>query len=89
MGADVATGWPVTPQSTRDLPSLPGHAADHGRARTAYSGSSGCPVSFCTQLHGSAQTVRSDQLSAAAAAAGLSGPLGVSLDDQPLPPATG
>jgi len=50
-----------------DLPSLPGHAADHGLTWKAYTGSSGYPVSFYTQLHGSANIVRSDQLSVDAA----------------------
>ncbi len=42
-----------------DMPSLPGHAADHGLSWKAYTGASGYPVSFYTQLQGSPSIVRS------------------------------
>jgi len=50
-----------------DLPSLPGHAADHGLTWKAYTGRSGYPVSLYQQLTGSPNVVRSDQIVADAA----------------------
>src|SRR4051794_38518003 len=41
------------PDPIWDLPSLPGHAADHGLTWKAYTGTSGYPVAFYQQLHGS------------------------------------
>lgn len=43
-----------------DLPSLPGHAGDHGLSWKAYTGSSSYPVNFYTQLTGSPNIVASD-----------------------------
>jgi len=45
-----------------DMPSLPGHASDHGLTWKAYTGSSSYPVNFYQQLHGSPNIVRSDVL---------------------------
>jgi len=45
-----------------DMPSLPGHASDHGLSWKAYTGSSGYPVNFYRQLQGSVNIVRSDVL---------------------------
>jgi hypothetical protein len=50
------------PQPVWDMPSLPGHAEDHGLCWRAYTGSSGYPVAFYQQLAGSANIVRSDRL---------------------------
>ncbi|HZX08578.1 alkaline phosphatase family protein, partial [Kribbella sp.] len=47
------------PSPVWDMPSLPGHAADHGLTWKAYTGSSGYPVEFYKQLKGSANIVRS------------------------------
>jgi hypothetical protein len=49
------------PQPLWDMPSLPGHAQDHGISWRAYTGSSGYPVRFYQQLSGSPQIVRSKQ----------------------------
>ena len=57
----------AAPQPVWDIPSLPGHAADHGLTWKAYTGSSGYPVEFYSQLHGSANIVRSDRIIADAA----------------------
>src|SRR3954470_22002082 len=54
-----------------DMPSLPGHAQDHGLTWKVYAGSSGYPVSFYTQLKGSANIVGSDQIVADAQAGAL------------------
>ena len=51
------------PQPEWDMPSLPGHAADHGLTWKAYTGTSGYPVEFYTQLKGSPNIVRSDRSS--------------------------
>ena len=45
-----------------DMPSILGHAGDAGLTWKAYTGSSGYPVQFYTQLAGSANIVRSDQI---------------------------
>jgi len=45
-----------------DMPSLPGHAADHGLSWKAYTGSSSYPVNFYRQLKGSPNIVRSDRI---------------------------
>jgi hypothetical protein len=50
------------PEPVWDLPSLPGHAADHGLSWKAYTGSSSYPLAFYQQLKGSANIVRSRQL---------------------------
>ena len=42
-----------------DMPSLPGHAQDHGLSWKCYTGTSGYPVNFYAQLKGSANMVRS------------------------------
>src|SRR5690348_3085708 len=56
------------PDPIWDLPSLPGHAADHGLTWKAYTGTSGYPVAFYQQLHGSPSIVRSHQITTDAAA---------------------
>jgi phospholipase C len=50
-----------------DMPSLPGHAGDHGLSWKAYTGSSDYPVAFYQQLKGSANIVGSDHIIADAA----------------------
>ena len=45
-----------------DMPSLPGHAAEHGCSWKVYAGSSGYPVNFYTQLKGSPNIVASDDI---------------------------
>src|ERR1700738_1504828 len=50
------------PQPEWDMPSLPGHAQDHGLSWTCYTGKSGYPVEFYTQLKGSANIVRKDRI---------------------------
>jgi len=45
-----------------DMPSLPGHAAEHGLSWKAYTGSSSYPVNFYRQLKGSPNIVRSDDI---------------------------
>jgi hypothetical protein len=55
------------PQPEWDMPSLPGHAEDHGLSWTCYTGSSGYPVEFYTQLKGSANIVRQDRIAENAA----------------------
>ncbi|HSP38873.1 MAG TPA: alkaline phosphatase family protein [Frankiaceae bacterium] len=54
-----------------DMPSLPGHAGDHGLSWKVYSGKSGYPVEFYTQLKGSPNVVPSSQFTADAAAGKL------------------
>ncbi len=54
-----------------DMPSLPGHAQDHGLTWKVYAGSSGYPVNFYTQLKRSANIVGSDQIVADAKAGAL------------------
>jgi hypothetical protein len=49
------------------MPSLPGHAADHGLTWKAYTGASGYPVQFYAQLKGSPNIARSAQFAADAA----------------------
>ena len=46
-----------------DMPSLLGHAGDHGLTWKAHTGSASYPVAFYQQLAGSANIVRSDQIS--------------------------
>jgi hypothetical protein len=55
------------PQPEWDMPSLPGHAEDHGLSWTLYTGSSGYPVEFYTQLKGSPNIVRHDRIAGDAA----------------------
>lgn len=55
------------PQPVWDLPSLPGHAQDHGLSWKAYTGTSHYPLAFYRQLAGSANIVGSDQIVADAA----------------------
>ena len=43
------------PTPVWDMPSLPGHAADHGLSWKVYTGTSGYPVRFYTQLNGLAE----------------------------------
>jgi len=50
------------PPPVWDLPSLPGHAQDHGLSWKAYTGRSSYPVAFYSQLAGSPNVVRSAQL---------------------------
>jgi len=50
------------PQPEWDMPSLPGHAEDHGLTWTCYTGESGYPVEFYTQLKGSPNIVRHDRI---------------------------
>ncbi|TAM93116.1 MAG: hypothetical protein EPN43_01265 [Jatrophihabitans sp.] len=45
-----------------DMPSLPGHAADHGLSWKVYAGTTGYPVTFYTQLAGSPNIVASDDI---------------------------
>ncbi|MDQ2709440.1 MAG: hypothetical protein M3Z25_18240 [Actinomycetota bacterium] len=55
------------PDPVWDMPSILGHAGDHGLSWKAYTGRSGYPVSFYQQLKGSPNIVRSDQIVADAA----------------------
>ncbi|HET9647128.1 MAG TPA: alkaline phosphatase family protein [Microlunatus sp.] len=50
------------PDPVWDMPSLPGHAADHGLSWKVYTGTSGYPVDFYTQLKGSPNIVASDDI---------------------------
>ena len=59
------------PQPLWDMPSLPGHAAEHGVTWKAYTGASGYPVEFYTQLHGSPNIVDSNEFVTDAAAGAL------------------
>jgi hypothetical protein len=61
----------TAPPPLWDMPSLPGHAGEHGLTWKAYTGTSGYPVQFYTQLHGSPNIVASAQFSADAAAGTL------------------
>ncbi len=54
-----------------DMPSLPGHAGEHGLSWKAYTGSSNYPVNFYQQLKGSPNIVRSDDIVADAHNAAL------------------
>jgi hypothetical protein len=58
----------TAPQPVWDLPSLPGHCADHGLTWRAYTGASGYPVAFYQQLKGSPNIVASDRFGTDAAA---------------------
>jgi len=55
------------PAPVWDMPSLLGHAGDHGLTWKAYTGSSSYPVAFYQQLAGSPNIVRSDRILADAA----------------------
>jgi len=55
-------------QPVWDMPSLLGHAQDHGLTWKAYTGSHSYPVAFYRQLAGSPNIVRSDHIVADAAA---------------------
>jgi Phosphoesterase family len=59
------------PQPVWDLPSLPGHCADHGLSWRAYTGTGGYPVALYRQLHGSPDIVASAQFLTDAAAGTL------------------
>lgn len=59
------------PDPEWDMPSLPGHAQDHGLTWKVYTGRSGYPVRFYTQLKGSANIAGSDQIAADAKAGAL------------------
>ena len=59
------------PQPLWDMPSLPGHAQDNSLTWRGYTGSSGYPLQFYTQLNGSANIVGSDQFVRDAAAGAL------------------
>ncbi len=50
------------PDPVWDMPSLPGHAQDHGLTWKAYTGTSGYPVTLYEQLKGSPNIVPSAQL---------------------------
>ncbi len=50
------------PPPVWDMPSLPGHAGDHGLTWKGYTGSSGYPLEFYTQLKGSPNIVRSNKI---------------------------
>src|SRR4051794_21894163 len=50
------------PQPLWDMPSILGHAGDHGLTWKAYTGTSGYPVEFYTQLKGARNIVRSDPI---------------------------
>jgi hypothetical protein len=49
------------------MPSLPGHAGDHGLTWTCYTGTSGYPVEFYTRLKGAPNIVRQDRIGGDAA----------------------
>ncbi|MDT0261232.1 alkaline phosphatase family protein [Jatrophihabitans lederbergiae] len=49
-------------QPVWDMPSILGHAGDHGVSWKAYTGASSYPLAFYTQLAGSPNIVRSDQI---------------------------
>jgi hypothetical protein len=55
------------PEPVWDMPSILGHAGDHGLSWKAYTGTSSYPVAFYQQLKGSANIVRSDRIVADAA----------------------
>ena len=59
------------PDPDWDMPSLPGHAADHGLTWKVYAGRSGYPVNFYTQLSGSPNIVASEAIVTDAAAGTL------------------
>jgi len=61
----------TAPQPVWDLPSLPGHAQQHGLTWKAYTGRSSYPVSFYQQLHGSPNVVRSARIRTDAASGTL------------------
>ena len=61
----------VGPQPQWDMPSLPGHAGDNGVSWKAYTGSTGYPVEYYTQLKGSPNIVRSTRFASDAAANAL------------------
>ena len=50
------------PQPVWDMPSVLGHAQDHGLSWKAYTGRSSYPVAFYEQLQGSPTIARSDQI---------------------------
>jgi hypothetical protein len=50
-----------------DMPSLPGHAEEHGSTWTCYTGESGYPVEFYSELKGSPNIVRRDRIGTDAA----------------------
>ncbi len=52
----------TAPEQVWDMPSILGHAGDHGMSWKAYTGSSSYPVAFYQQLAGSPNIVRSDQI---------------------------
>ena len=52
----------TAPDPVWDMPSLPGHAGDHGLTWKAYTGSSSYPVNFYRQLKGSPHVVRSAEI---------------------------
>jgi Phosphoesterase family len=54
-------------QPVWDMPSILGHAGDHGLSWAAYTGESSYPVAFYEQLKGSPNITRSDQIVADAA----------------------
>lgn len=59
------------PDPVWDMPSLLGHAQDHGFTWRAYTGASAYPVKYYAQLKGSANIARSDQIVADAKAGTL------------------
>jgi hypothetical protein len=59
------------PDPEWDMPSLPGHAQDHGLTWKVYTGRSSYPVRFYTQLKGSANITGSGQIVADAKAGAL------------------
>jgi Phosphoesterase family len=77
------------PPPVWDMPSLPGHVGDNGLDWRAYTGASGYPAQFYTQLQGSSSIVGSDEFVADAAAGRLAA-LSMVWHDTPLdehPPA--
>jgi Phosphoesterase family len=62
---------PSTPRAVWDMPSVPGHAAAHGRTWKAYTERGGYPVSHYQELAGSPNIVRNDRIVTDAAAGDL------------------
>jgi Phosphoesterase family len=74
---------PRSKQPLWDMPSLPGHAADHGLTWRGYTGGSGYPLQFYTQLNGSPNIVAAKQF-VADVAAGTMPALSMMWHDSPL-----
>ncbi len=59
---DAAEPAPRQTQPVWDMPSILGHAGDHGRTWKAYTGTSSYPVAFYRQLTASPNIIHSDQI---------------------------